>query len=138
MLWLVVALILYLAVGAVVVYTTARSQLEGIGSLADPISDAAILLFILLVWPVFALMALLRKFDPPSHAAAQFGEAGVHAEQQGWVGQFGVAVTDLDPTGKVDVAGRWRDAQAVEGIICKGTRVEVVEADAINVKVRPA
>lgn len=45
------------------------------------------------------------------------------------VGQEGVAFTDLRPSGKVTIGGRWVEARAAIGYISKGTRVKVVRIE---------
>ncbi len=56
---------------------------------------------------------------------------------QEWiVGQIGEARTDLAPTGTVFVAGAWWTADAVDGHIKAGDRVEVVGMEGLRLKVR--
>lgn len=45
------------------------------------------------------------------------------------IGQEGVAFTDLRPSGKVTIGGRWVEARAAIGYISKGTRVKVVRIE---------
>ncbi|MCS7187260.1 MAG: nodulation protein NfeD [Armatimonadetes bacterium] len=56
---------------------------------------------------------------------------------QEWiVGQVGEARTDLTPTGTVFVGGTWWTAEAVEGEIKAGERIEVVAIEGLRLKVR--
>lgn len=52
------------------------------------------------------------------------------------IGQVGEARTDLTPTGTVFVGGTWWTAEAVEGEIKAGERVEVVGMEGLRLKVR--
>jgi len=52
------------------------------------------------------------------------------------VGQVGEAKTDLAPTGTVFVGGTWWTAEAVDGEIKAGEKIEVVAMDGLRLKVR--
>lgn len=52
------------------------------------------------------------------------------------VGQEGLAQTDLRPIGVVKIAGERHDAVAESGYIAQGSKVKVVSADGIQLKVR--
>ncbi|MCC6286075.1 MAG: hypothetical protein IT439_12380 [Phycisphaerales bacterium] len=67
-------------------------------------------------------------------------EAEVRAREElaALVGVEGVAVTGLRPIGVVKIEGKRYDASAELGFIESGQRVRVVEASAMQIKVRPA
>lgn len=52
------------------------------------------------------------------------------------VGQVGEARTDLTPTGTVFVSGTWWTAEAIDGEIKAGEKVEVVAMEGLRLKVR--
>ena len=52
------------------------------------------------------------------------------------VGQVGEARTDLNPTGTVFVSGTWWTAEAIDGEIKAGEKVEVVAMEGLRLKVR--
>lgn len=52
------------------------------------------------------------------------------------VGQVGEAKTDLNPTGTVFVSGTWWTAEAIDGEIKAGEKVEVVAMEGLRLKVR--
>lgn len=52
------------------------------------------------------------------------------------VGQVGEARTDLNPTGTVFVSGTWWTAEAIDGEIKAGEKIEVVAMEGLRLKVR--
>ncbi len=56
--------------------------------------------------------------------------------QEWLVGQIGEARTDLAPTGTVFVGGTWWTAEAVDGEIKAGERIEVVAMEGLRLKVK--
>jgi membrane-bound serine protease (ClpP class) len=56
--------------------------------------------------------------------------------QQGLVGEVGTALTDINPTGKIDVRGEYWNARA-ETMIPKGEKVRVTKIDGLEVTVAP-
>ncbi|MFN3420141.1 MAG: NfeD family protein [Armatimonadota bacterium] len=56
--------------------------------------------------------------------------------QEWLVGQIGEARTDLAPTGTVFVGGTWWTAEAVDGEIKAGEKIEVVAMEGLRLKVR--
>ena len=50
----------------------------------------------------------------------------------GYVGQSGVAATDLRPSGYIEIDGKKLDAEAEEGFIAKGERIAVKMVRGIN------
>jgi len=53
------------------------------------------------------------------------------------VGETGLAMTDLRPAGKVQIAGRPYDAKATTGWIDKGTTVRIVAQERFELVVEP-
>jgi membrane-bound ClpP family serine protease len=90
------------------------------------------LLGVLLLWPVLLLMWAVgwRLTLRPAEGSAT-SDATV------MVGQHGVTVSELRPTGKVEIAGRTHDARADE-YIARGVRVVVVDVGGFELRVRPA
>ncbi|WP_207426409.1 nodulation protein NfeD [Pedobacter sp. SYSU D00535] len=52
------------------------------------------------------------------------------------INKVGVAVTDMRPSGKVEVDGKWYDGVALDGYILKGTNIQVERQENYNVFVR--
>lgn len=71
--------------------------------------------------------------------STQDADAGyVVADQQNHlVGETGLALTDLRPAGKVQIAGRPYDAKATTGWIDKGTTVRIVAQERFELVVEP-
>jgi membrane-bound serine protease (ClpP class) len=57
------------------------------------------------------------------------------ADEVSLVGQTGIAVTDLYPSGQVEIEGQWQDAKLGVGTAEKGTRVRVVGRDGFGLMV---
>lgn len=77
---------------------------------------------------------ILSNPDPQGPEAAQANAS--HAQRIAMVGQEGNAQTDLRPIGVVKIEGQRHDAVAESGYIAKDSRVKVVSADGIQLKVR--
>lgn len=60
----------------------------------------------------------------------------IQTGQEGLIGKHGIAVTPLEPHGQVRAAGELWSAQAIEGKIRKGERVEIVQIEGLRLKVR--
>ncbi len=60
----------------------------------------------------------------------------VQTGQERLIGIQGIAVTPLNPHGQVQAAGELWSAQAIEGKIHQGERVEIVQVDGLRLKVR--
>jgi len=86
--------------------------------------------------PFFKLLEL-REGGPQSKMRSQ-GIAGADDmdESRSLIGLQGEALTDLRPIGTCMIAGRRRDCLANRGAINKGTAIEVVSADGMQVKVK--
>lgn len=69
--------------------------------------------------------------------AVQARKQPVRTGIEGLVGQYGKAVTNLDPSGRVNVIGEEWSAEAAEGSIEAGTIVEIVDVSGVVLKVRP-
>lgn len=55
---------------------------------------------------------------------------------EGLVGEMGEALTDLNPEGQVLVHGEYWNAESLDGLITKGTKVKVIEIKYLTIKVR--
>jgi membrane-bound ClpP family serine protease len=113
----------YLAVGVVVLFGT--SWHEGL-----PLEGLVFL--VVLLWPAILVLWLVGW-----RLALRPAERGASADGSAVVGQFGVTVRELRPTGKVEVAGRTHDARADE-YIARGVRVVVVGVGGFGLRVHPA
>ncbi len=56
--------------------------------------------------------------------------------QEWMVGQVGEARTDLSPTGTVFIGGSWWTAEAVDGEVKAGERIEVIGVEGLHLKVK--
>lgn len=114
-----------LTIGAVISLTLGSVMLFESGEVAMRVSWAVIIPTVAAVssFFIFALglvvKALMRK--------PRTGEHGL-------VGEHGVAITDLDKTGKVALHGEYWDAHS-DSFIPKGSRVRVIRVDELNVLV---
>ena len=63
------------------------------------------------------------------------GYLGVDPELLLLKGKYGMAVTTLRPSGKIDIDGQSYDAMAVSGMIDKGTKIVVVKVEAAQLYV---
>ena len=114
-----------LTIGAVISLTLGSVMLFESGEVAMRVSWAVIIPTVAAVssFFIFALglvvKALMRK--------PRTGEHGL-------VGEHGVALTDLDKTGKIALHGEYWDAHS-DSFIPKGSRVRVIRVDELNVLV---
>ena len=86
-------------------------------------------------FPAFALMIVFFMIALPVAIAAQ-GRKAVSG-RDGMVGETGVAVTDLEPEGRVYVHSEYWNATS-DVPIPKGAKVVVTSVDRMVVSVRPA
>ena len=114
-----------LTIGAVISLTLGSVMLFESGEVAMRVSWAVIIPTVAAVSSFFiftlglVVKALMRK--------PRTGEHGL-------VGEHGVAITDLDKTGKVALHGEYWDAHS-DSFIPKGSRVRVIRVDELNVLV---
>ena len=54
------------------------------------------------------------------------------------VGDIGIAVSDLYPTGEIEIDGQHYEAKVEIGMIDKGARVRIVRSDTFNYSVEEA
>ncbi len=57
-------------------------------------------------------------------------------QQEDLLGKVGVAKTDMRPSGKIQIDGRWYDALALDGYITRGSEIIVEKQENYNVFVR--
>lgn len=80
----------------------------------------------------------LRQATALTHEQrAEDGYIGVDTAPAAFVGDTGVAVTDLRPSGKVRVAGTVLDASSTGEFVSRGSRVKVVKFEAAQIYVTP-
>lgn len=103
------------------------------------------LLVILSIIGAIILSVLFGKSILNSRAFKRLVLADEQASSQGYVastfdneviGKEGIARTDLRPSGKVEIDGKWFDAVALGGYIEKGTAVQVERHENYNLFVR--
>lgn len=103
------------------------------------------LLVILSIIGAIILSVLFGKSILNSRAFKRLVLADEQASSQGYVsstfdneviGKEGIARTDLRPSGKVEIDGKWFDAVALGGYIEKGTAVQVEKHENYNLFVR--
>ncbi len=80
---------------------------------------------------------LLLK-SAPRPGLGEFGIAGATGRERAkaLIGLTGQAVTDLRPVGKCMINGSREDCHAVTGTIKAGTKIRVVDADGMQIKVK--
>ena len=76
----------------------------------------------------------VRQFLLPSSIEGRATD-NIDADNRGVVGEVGVVVSDLRPSGKVEVAGRRYDAVAEHGFVSAGAAVKVLRAQGFSVVV---
>lgn len=93
-----------------------------------------------LPWPVLvASLLLLAGFDVFIYVMGTKSlERRPEPGMESMVGLKGIAVTDLDPTGHVQVSGELWTARSSCGPIGKGSRVEVMDQHKMALVVKPA
>lgn len=109
-----------------------------IGAIAALIALPVAIAFGIRILPSTPLMKLMTLGAPQQET--ELGEHGIagghgHAERKELIGVEGQAVTDLRPIGTCMIDGRRRDCLAVGGMIKTGSKVRVVAADGLQVKV---
>ena len=77
-----------------------------------------------------------RHTDLTTELRNDDGFVGVDMAPVRYVGHEGVAVTDMRPAGKVQIAGETLDAVAVMGFIHAGTRVKVTRYENAQIYVK--
>lgn len=88
------------------------------------------LLGVVLLWPVlFLLWAVGWRL------ALRPAEGNASSEASAMVGQHGVTVSELRPSGKVEIAGRTHDARA-DAYTARGVRVVVIAVGGFELRVR--
>ena len=90
------------------------------------------------VFLVESLAVLALVFGSLSWIVARAVRHPARTGAEGLVGARGTAATELDPSGKVAVDGAVWDAQSLSGRIVPGAAIEVVAAQGLLLKVRPA
>ena len=115
-------------------------------SIGDILRSVALVL-VMLTTSILLVVWLAKQFLTSSAAypfvdtATQDKEEGYTAFDQeilNYVGREGVAVTDLRPSGYIEIDGKQLDAEAKEGYINKGGKVIVESVRSINLIVRKA
>ncbi len=111
---------------------------------SEQISGAFILVITSMVMAIVLSVILGRSFFK-SRAFKRLVLQDEQQSDQGYVagrtanelaGKEGVARTDMRPSGKIEVEGKWYDAIALDGYLAKGTPVYVEKNENYNVFVR--
>jgi membrane-bound ClpP family serine protease len=90
-------------------------------------------LSLLVIWPLAIPLMLKEMF---SEAPAIPSKPKPLVERDSMIGSAGVAATDLRPSGKIIIEGQVFEAIAILGVIARGTKVEVVDRDDLQMRVR--
>lgn len=115
----------------------AGAGLSVVQALATVLIPFAILITFLLFFGQNLLqMAAFKRLALQSTQDAEAGYV-VADQQHHLVGETGLALTDLRPAGKVQIAGRPYDAKATTGWIDKGTTVRIVAQERFELVVEP-
>lgn len=115
----------------------AEAGLSVVQALATVLIPFAILITFLLFFGQNLLqMAAFKRLALQSTQDAEAGYV-VADQQHHLVGETGLALTDLRPAGKVQIAGRPYDAKATTGWIDKGTTVRIVAQERFELVVEP-
>lgn len=115
----------------------AEAGLSVVQALATVLIPFAILITFLLFFGQNLLqMAAFKRLALQSTQDADAGYV-VADQQHHLVGETGLALTDLRPAGKVQIAGRPYDAKATTGWIDKGTTVRIVAQERFELVVEP-
>lgn len=97
---------------------------------------AILITFLLFFGQNLLQMAAFKRLALQSTQDADAGYV-VADQQHHLVGETGLALTDLRPAGKVQIAGRPYDAKATTGWIDKGTTVRIVAQERFELVVEP-
>ena len=97
---------------------------------------AILITFLLFFGQNLLQMAAFKRLALQSTQDADAGYV-VADQQHHLVGETGLAMTDLRPAGKVQIAGRPYDAKATTGWIDKGTTVRIVAQERFELVVEP-
>ncbi len=100
---------------------------------------AGIILAILLVWYLTSSHGpkwVRRHTDLTKELRSDEGFIGVDMQPVSYIGLSGTAITDMRPSGKVEIDGERLDAVSTEGFIHAGTRVKVTKYENAQIYVR--
>lgn len=106
-----------------------RALLLVVGSMVGAIVISVLLGKSLLKTPVFQRLVL--QDEQRSKMGYVSGR-----QKEDLLGKSGIAKTDMRPSGKIEVEGKWYDAVALDGYIVKGSEVSIEKQENYNVFVR--
>jgi len=128
-------------IGGVVMLFRVDTTVGLIGAIVSLLALPVIFMLALKVWPNTPIgRALTLGCEDEDEDSAYDGQAPPTAVQHApdiATGTLGKALTDLRPVGTCLIEGKRRDCLAETGVIDKGTRVKVIAADGMQLKVRP-
>lgn len=108
------------------------------GTLAVIVLGPAVFFFLLNILPSTpAGRKLIGEIPDEVRAEREMAERRARDARAALVGSEGVALTDLRPIGKIEIAGHRYDALAETAAIDQGARVRVTHATMLELKVRP-
>lgn len=71
---------------------------------------------------------MFRKLTLETSEYTQEGyNTTIFSEPNALIGKIGIAMTDLRPAGKIEIAGEWYDGQSEAEYLTKGTQVKVID-----------
>lgn len=118
-------------------------SLEGVP--ASDVLNSTALVLVMMVSGILVVIVLARHLAT-SRAAYPFVDGATQDREEGYtavnndildlVGKEAIALTDLRPSGYIEVDGKQYDGEAEEGYIPKDSKVQVVKVRSINLIVR--
>lgn len=108
-------------------------DLSGMGSVTEAIlvvlSSFVISLAVMFAFfGKFMRSGMFRKLTLETSEHTQEGyNTTIFSEPNALIGKIGIAMTDLRPAGKIEIAGEWYDGQSEAEYLTKGTQVKVID-----------
>ncbi len=108
-------------------------DLSGMGSVTEAIL-VVLSSFVISLAVMFAFFGrfmrsgMFRKLTLETSEHTQEGyNTTIFSEPNALIGKIGIAMTDLRPAGKIEIAGEWYDGQSEAEYLTKGTQVKVID-----------
>lgn len=124
-------------VAGIVLFFHVDTTLGLIGAIIALIAAPFFFAFAIKLWPHTPIGRLLILKDPQSPEGRSGPTAQAGPAESSLVGRVGKALSDLRPVGTCVIDGKRLDCLSEHGVINAGTRVRVVSAEGMQIKVRP-
>lgn len=102
---------------------------------ADGFFFGAVDLLFIAIWPLALPFMIRDSLREQSNCGVQSGEDAIPDRMKG---KRGTVVTDLRPSGKVEIDGERFQAVAAYGVLPRGSEIEVFDRDDLRLRVRGA